>query len=327
MVPKPDAAGASNPSQLRLPRALVGVYRYWCRMVSMGMTDQNIAGYEVLSVLGHGASSTIYAVMDPRNQQVYAIKRVMLNAPSDQRFIEQALIEHEVASRMDHPALRKSHRIIRRRKVIRTTELLVLMEFVDGSTLEQHRPQTAEETVDVFLAAASGLGAMHQAGYVHCDIKPNNIVVGTDGVKIIDFGHACPVNTIKKRIQGTPDYIAPEQVLRKTITPRTDVFNLGATMYWCLTNHHVPTLIPKSGKSIDLKAMTDLKPPIEFNEDVPRGLNVMVLNCLEIDPQYRPASMQEITDRLQTILLYLQRKKSVDSGGDEELDEQHKSTA
>ena len=63
--------------------------------------------------------------------------------------------------------------------------------------------------------------------------------------KIIDLGQSCPIGTTKSRIQGTPDYIAPEQVKRRTLGPRTDVFNLGATMYWALTGKNVPTLIPK----------------------------------------------------------------------------------
>ena len=65
-------------------------------------------------------------------------------------------------------------------------------------------------------------------------------------LKIIDLGQSCKLGAIKSRIQGTPDYIAPEQVLRKHISHRTDIFNLGATMYWALTGKNVPTLIPKN---------------------------------------------------------------------------------
>ena len=63
--------------------------------------------------------------------------------------------------------------------------------------------------------------------------------------KVIDLGQSCPIGTVKPRIQGTPDYIAPEQVHRRPITPLTDVYNFGATMYWVLTRQHVPTALAK----------------------------------------------------------------------------------
>jgi serine/threonine-protein kinase len=86
------------------------------------------------------------------------------------------------------------------------------------------------KVIDTFIAAAQGLRAMHQMGYAHCDIKPNNILRSESGqVKVIDYGQSCRIGTIKERIQGTPDYIAPEQVARRPISVQTDVFNLGAT--------------------------------------------------------------------------------------------------
>jgi serine/threonine-protein kinase len=270
----------------------------------MSHVDQ-IAGMQVLSILGHGASSTIYAVMDPRDQQVYAAKRVQLRAASDQRFIDQALREHEVAAKLDHPVIRKSYRIIRRRKLLKTAEILVLMEFVDGTTIEQRRPRELPLIVDVFHAVAEGIEHMHRRGFVHCDLKPNNILLASDEeVKVIDLGQACPINTVKERIQGTPDYIAPEQVLRRQITPKTDVFNLGATLYWCLTNRHVPTLIPKPGqkaKRAEVKRESEFIPPIELNEQIPKSLNALVCQCLETQPRQRPETMQAVADRLSVV--------------------------
>ena len=283
----------------------------------MGTTQvDQIAGYQVLSILGHGASSTIYAVMDPRDQHVYAIKRVVLKSASDQRFLDQALVEHDVASQLDHPAIRKSHRVIRRRKILKTSELVILMEMVDGVTLEQHRPDSIRKTVEIFAEVSRGLHAMHQAGYVHCDIKPNNIIVSDRGVvKVIDLGQACPTHTVKKRIQGTPDYIAPEQVLRLNITPQTDIFNLGATMYWCLTNRHAPTLIPKgNGESIGYKEDVRLIPPVDINHELPKALNALVLNCLQTEPNERPRSMQEVADRLDIVLNQYDRNQATAMG-------------
>ena len=73
---------------------------------------------------------------------------------------------------------------------------------------------------------------MHAMGYAHCDIKPNNILRNDQGdVKVIDFGQACKIGTIKQRIEGTPDYIAPEQVARRPISAQTDIYNLGALLF------------------------------------------------------------------------------------------------
>src|SRR5690606_37158581 len=144
--------------------------------------------------------------------------------------------EHHIARQIDHPSIRKSLRLIKQRDFIRTSEVLVLMELVLGKTLEQDQPKTMLGMCRVIRDVALGLAAMHEHRLVHADIKPNNIMATSDGrIKIIDFGQSCPIGTVKPRIQGTPDYIAPEQVKRGPITPQTDVFNLGATMYWLLT--------------------------------------------------------------------------------------------
>jgi serine/threonine-protein kinase len=270
-------------------------------LVPMTLIDR-LAGYEVLEVLGYGASSTIYAVQEPKSGQVYAIKRVVRRTPSDQRFLEQAITEHEVACRFDHPVLRKSHKLMRRRKMLRTAEVLVLMEMIDGVTLEQRRPKHLNDLVDVFVHVTEGLEAMHKGATVHCDIKPNNILLNSDReVKVIDFGQSCPVGTVKQRIQGTPDYIAPEQVLRRRITIQTDVFNFGATLYWCLTNHHVPTLIPAGNREVGVKPDNRFRPARELNPNIPAALDALVTACLRTEPKDRPASMKEVRERLQLV--------------------------
>ncbi len=257
-----------------------------------------ILGYEVLATLGVGARSTIYAVKNGKNE-LYALKRVVKSSPSDQRFMDQAILEHEVAQKFDHPTLRKSIKLIRQRNFIRTSEVLVLMEMVDGYTLEKHQPETLAELCHICKEVAQGLGVMHKAGYVHADIKPNNIMLNDAGqVKIIDFGQSCPIGTVKERIQGTPDYIAPEQVHRRSIIPQTDVFNLGATMYWLLTQKHVPTLIPKGAAGISLRTEDSCKTPMELNPDVPPALSSLVMDCIHTDAPQRPENMGLVADRL-----------------------------
>jgi serine/threonine-protein kinase len=151
------------------------------------------------------------------------------------------------------------------------------------------------DILDTFIQAAQALKAMHQTGWAHCDIKPNNILRNEKGqVKVIDFGQSCKIGTIKERIQGTPDYIAPEQVKLKPVSPRTDVYNFGATMYWTLTGERAPTLytIPKGHKEIlkDQKYPT----PIELRPEVPEEISSLVMNCLRYRPHERPTHMEDV---------------------------------
>ncbi|MEM6551993.1 MAG: serine/threonine-protein kinase [Planctomycetota bacterium] len=260
-----------------------------------------IGGYDVLHTLGKGAGSTLFEVCNDAGEK-FCLKRVVKSGPSDQRFLDQAIHEHEIASSMDHPRLRRSFKLIRQRALIRTSEVLVLMELVDGKTLEAFQADDIEGFCTIMMQGAEALGAMHEAGYVHADIKPNNMMLDRDGgVKLIDFGQSCAIGTVKERIQGTPDYIAPEQVKRRAITPQTDVFNLGATMYWLLTGHYVPTMIPKNDSSVKVRASRPESPapPIEHNAAVPPALSTLVMDCIAIDPADRPANMQHVIDRLE----------------------------
>lgn len=263
----------------------------------------DIADFEVLSCLGYGARSTIYAVTDKRSNQVYALKRVIRRAAEDDRFLEQAEQEFAIASQFDHPALRKSLRLIRRRKLLKVSELYLLMELFDGTSLDVHRPSGLSTLIRIFLQVAEGLAHMHRLGYVHADIKPNNILVNDKHIaKIIDFGQSCPIGTVKTRIQGTPDYIAPEQVGRGPLTAATDVFNFGATLYWCVTDRHVPTLIPKKRNGIANVDDRELKPPHEVNPRVPMPLSRLILDCVQNRPSQRPQDFAMIIPRLDLAL-------------------------
>ena len=272
-------------------------------------------GYRVLQTLGHGAASTIYLVQDPKTKQVWALKHVEKNEPKDQRFLDQAEIEYEVARAMDHPAIRRIERLIKRSAgllKLDTKDLFLVMELVDGVSMESHPPKTFEMAVNLFEQTASALDHMHQRGYVHADMKPNNIVITAGGrAKIIDLGQSCKINTVKERIQGTPDYIAPEQVHCRPITPQTDVYNLGATMYRILTGQHIPTALagPDSltGKK-DGNQIEKPRPAIEINKRINPRLSDLIMQCVEVDPDKRPENMGVVADRLNLIAGILRAK-------------------
>ena len=190
-----------------------------------------LPGYQVMQYLGRGAKSTIWQVWDRRKDAVYALKRVVRHNSDDDKVVQQVLNESQIGAKLDHPVMRRIYRMTRVRRWLKLKEVHLLMEFCDGRTIQDSRPTSFREIVRIFAAVAGGLAHMNSRGFVHADTKPNNIIVAPNGtVKVIDLGQSCPVGTVKPRIQGTPDFIAPEQVHRRPIDARTDVFNLGASL-------------------------------------------------------------------------------------------------
>ena len=276
---------------------------------------QRLLHYDVLERLGEGARSVIYAVMDPQTRQIYALKHVIRADPKDLRFVEQMETEFEVSKQLSHPNLRKSYELkINKSMLIKVTEAFLVMELFDGTPLEIRPPSTMPDIIDTFTQAAQGLKALHQAGYVHCDIKPNNILRSDTGlVKIIDFGQACKIGTTKERIQGTPDYIAPEQVNRKPISIQTDVFNLGATLYWVLTGRNIPTMYTinkKGGYNFVLHAT--IPAPSELNPRVPAALSRLTMDMVATQTSKRPADMDQVIQRLELVRHQLATQKTTD---------------
>jgi eukaryotic-like serine/threonine-protein kinase len=255
----------------------------------------------VVARIGEGALSTIYAVNDPRTQQLYALKHVIPSDEKHLRFIDQLKNEFEVSRLFRHPGLRKSIDLkFRKRLFGGILEAALVMELVDGVTLERSRPADIAGLIDVFQKAGVALAALHHLRHLHCDLKPSNIMRLPDGkVKLIDFGQACPSGATKKRVQGTPDYIAPEQVRCKTLNYYTDVYGFGATLYWALTSHKVPTLYTVKRSERNILKEQNFPRPHELNPSVPEGLSELVMDCVRVNPGYRPESIGEVLKRLE----------------------------
>lgn len=264
-----------------------------------------IEGHRVLDELGRGAASIIYLAQDEKSKQIYALKHVKRENPKDQRFLEQAEYEYKVSTKLDHPNIRKIRRMIKRKHLLTVKDLFLVMELVDGLSMEQTPPRTFDAALSAFHQVASALAHMHERGFVHADMKPNNVVISPDGVvKIIDLGQSCATGTVKPRIQGTPDFIAPEQVHRRAITPKTDIYNLGATMYAVLTGKRVPTALADDNSllgSLDDSMIEKPKPAIELNPRIHPKLNDLIMACVEVDPAKRPESMAYVADRLNLV--------------------------
>ncbi len=263
----------------------------------------SVGEFTIIRRIGNGARSTIYLATDEEDGTLVALKRVIIERPEDHRVIEQTEMEYKVAREIDHPYIRKCYKLQKIRSMFKVRELILSMEHFDGKTLEETTTLSLGDVLLVFRMVAMGLNAMHQRGFVHCDIKPNNILINKTGsIKIIDLGQSCRIGTIKSRIQGTPDYIAPEQVKRKSLTPKTDIFNLGATMYWALTGKNVPTLIPKKQKTVGLYEPQKCLAPHQIKPQLPVPLSMLVMDCVKNDPAERPSNMVDIISGLDAMI-------------------------
>jgi serine/threonine protein kinase len=260
-------------------------------------------GYDVLEYLGQGAGSNLYAVSDPLTHQIYALKHVVRTNDKSERFMAQLQTEFEVGRAVNHPALRRSVDLKINRPLLRKTiDAALVLELFDGDSLEARPLADVDSIVDCFIKVGHALAALHTAGWVHCDLKPNNLLrAHNDDMKVIDLGQACRIGTVKERVQGTPDYMAPEQVKCEAVTPRTDLFNFGATLYWALCGKNIPTLfnISKSNNSFLFDAR--IPSPLDHNPLVPENLSSLVMECVKTAPHKRPDSMAIVTRKLEII--------------------------
>ena len=261
----------------------------------------DIPGYRIVHLLGTGAGSQVWEALRLKDNERFALKRVPYNDAEQRRFVDQTINEHKVGARLNHPHLRRTFELHRCRSLLRLTGMVLVMELAAGKTLEDSLPPTLWLLLNAFKSASRGLAAMHAAGWVHADIKPRNIVCSPDGaVKVIDYGQACRLHTRKKRLQGTPHFIAPEQVRSDKLGVQTDVFNLGASLYWCISGKHAPSLITQDvcGHVWESPTMPSLMHPREVNSEIPVALDRLIVDCLNVEPSNRPPTMQQFEARI-----------------------------
>ena len=273
--------------------------------------------YRVVNPLGNGAGSTILLISDKTaGGKRYALKVVKRQDADDDVYIAQARVEYAAAQKLNHPTIAKIYDMRLKRSWFKVAGVELLMEYVDGKTLDEIEAPTMGQLVLVFNQVASALVHMHRRGVFHGDLKPSNIMLSKNGqVKLIDFGTAWIKGEEKNRIQGTPQYMAPEQATEKVVDERTDLYNFGATMYRMFTGRFVNAGIPKAGADGARKLAT----PIQINPKIPGTLNETIMSCLEISPERRPAGMFEIQHQLAAVAKYMNLEE-VDLKGAEDDD-------
>lgn len=266
---------------------------------------EKIGKFQILGTLGQGAHSSILHIRRKSDGKQYALKVVPVGDPEEEKFLQQAQHEYAVSQKLNHDCLIKIHTLEEHKNwLFKVTKAHLLVDYVNGKTLDQVPPLSLPKLVRVFERVADGMAHMHRRDVIHSDIKPNNIMLSRSGdVKVIDYGLARIKGEQKNRIQGTPEYMAPETAKRKLINERSDIFNFGATMYRLVTFRlPPPTVIPEDGMEVDGEIWTSrLKPVGEINAAAPKDLSDLIHACLTFDALKRPESMKVIREQLDGI--------------------------
>ena len=264
-------------------------------------------GYHVTGQLGVGAGAIVYEIADPQTHLHFALKHVVCRGPKDGRFVEQLRGEYEVGRAVTHEGLRKSLALNVHRSLLgHVHEAALALELVDGKPPTLPMADLAG-AARVLAHVARALEGLHAAGFVHCDLKPQNVLVDATGrARLIDLGQACRVGTVKERIQGTPDYIAPEQVRCQPVSTRTDSYGWGAMAYALLTGQVLPTLFTLDRGPNSFLVDTCLRSPRDLRPDVPAPLSDLVMACVHTTPAKRP-EMPEVSRRLEAVRFLLRK--------------------
>jgi serine/threonine protein kinase len=196
--------------------------------------------YLILEQLGKGGMAIVYRARDTMLERSVAVKVLRENYSRDPAFLERFRQEAKAAANLSHPNIVTVHDF-----GLDNGQLFIVMEYVPGTDLKtlikQRGRFTPEEAVPLLIQACAGIGYAHRAGLVHCDVKPQNMLVTPDmRLKVADFGIARALSTIHPQEQsdviwGSPQYFSPEQAAGAAPSPASDVYSLGVIMYEMLT--------------------------------------------------------------------------------------------
>ena len=256
--------------------------------------------YRIVRSLGRGGMGIVYHADDLRLGHQVALKFLPPDLAADPRRLAQFHSEVSVARQISHPNVCRVYDI-----GDVDGHLFLSMEFIDGedlsSALRRRGSFPEPEAVELIRQVCAGLSAVHGRGILHRDLKPANIMLGAGGqVHLMDFGIAGSAGA-EHAVEGTPAYMAPEQLLGKGLTTQTDIYALGLIIHEILTGksmfgaHTLEQLVAQHASAEAAAA------------EVPAGitptLRKAMLACLERDPAARPASAQAVAAMLQTVLL------------------------
>ena len=288
-----------------------GLLTQWqCRHLLAGKHKGFFLGpYKLVDHIATGGMSNVYLAEHIRLLQPRAIKIFPKRRISKSSYLARFHREAQSTASLDHP------------HIVRTYDFnsqgdlhYMVMEYVDGQNLEamvnESHPLGCEAVASFIAQAARGLQNAHDAGFVHRDVKPANLIVGNQGVvKVLDLGLVLITGgdpsltlTHDENVLGTADYLAPEQAVNShEVDPRADIYGLGCTMYFALTGH-APFTDGTVAERIS-KHQTSMPPKIQHDRpDCPEALASICTKMLQKSPDRRQQTCIQVTDELQNWL-------------------------
>jgi serine/threonine-protein kinase len=271
--------------------------------------------YRLLAIVAGGGMATVYKAQDTLLNRVVAIKTLRERFAQDPQFVERFREEAQAAANLNHPNIVTIYDV-GSDYVTGATRYYIVMEFVEGQDLKQAirertisgQPYSIEEAADITRQISEGVGYAHKRGLVHCDLKPQNVIITPEGrAKVADFGIARAYTAMVAErsdvVWGTPQYYAPEQATGAVPTPASDVYSIGVIMYEMLTGRlpfesRDPQELARLHMNVEPPALHTLNP------NVPLQLEAIVRRMMAKDPanRYRDA------DQLARVLTaYLQQ--------------------
>lgn len=277
--------------------------------------QNKIDDYILIAPVASGKSAIVWEVMHEQSNQMFAMKLLNQNAMLDPD--EKALLKQEakIGALMEHPNLIRNHGV-----VIRKTECYLLMDLFKTPNLKvfiNSGREVIEANFEKLVEGIClGMGHMHSKGWVHKDLKPDNILLNRAGeVRIIDFslavraagGLAKLMGGGKGPIRGTRTYLAPETIRKEASTPATDIYSIGITLFECLTG-----TTPFKGDTPQdlLKKHIGADPPLPSmrNERVTPEMDRLILKMLAKKPKDRFASMEELLTEFKKCRVFKQEE-------------------
>jgi serine/threonine protein kinase/Tfp pilus assembly protein PilF/TolB-like protein len=292
---------------------------------------QTIGHYEVIARLGAGGMGEVYLARDTKLERKIALKILPPGFTTDPARSLRFEQEARAASALNHPNILTIHEIGQS-----GTIRFIATEFVDGQTLRrrmQAGTMTLSEALDVAYQTAGALAAAHEAGIVHCDIKPDNVMLRQDGlVKVLDFGLAklleretpadpneptlIDLRLASGMIIGTPHYMSPEQARGQDLDARSDIFSLGVVLFEMITGRR-PFDGPTTNDVIAAILTREPPPVSRFSPQVPSELEQILARTYAKDREHRYQSSRDLLSDLRKLkqeMEFRERSKAVASG-------------
>lgn len=259
--------------------------------------------YEILERLGQGGTAVVYKARDVVLNRWVTIKILQEQYANDEEFVRRFRHEAQAVAALSHPNIVSIYDV-----VFKEDMHYLVMEYIEGCTLKEYMKEqgglSLVQALNFEIQILSALQHAHEHNVIHRDIKPQNILIDSNGqVKVTDFGIAVAGGAKPddhKGLIGSVQYMAPEQVAGGAITERSDLYAAGAVLYEMLTGE-----LPYHGDDAVSVAMQhvngDIIPPHQKNDKVPKDLSFVVMRAMRKDPDMRYQSAQDMADSLRKI--------------------------